>query len=163
MRALTILASLGTVLIVSASPAEAGGRMHGGTTVTAVVGSHHGGARFAFHQGFFRGPFAVPTFPNGIVPPLATLPGVTRPFGTRSAFGTFGGDFGGTFGGFDYGPLDYGNASPTVTYMPAYTPPGVPQLTPPPTRVAANLPPCHEETPSGVIVDRGTGCSRAPQ
>jgi hypothetical protein len=128
---------LGPALIAPASPAEAGRGMHGGTTVRVVVGSHHNKVVVVPHQQLAFNRFA--------------RTGQFAPFGSFDGYG---------FGGGSYVPSDYGYASPTV----AYTPPAVPQPTPPPPkRVAANLPPCHEETPSGVTIDRGMGCSRALQ
>ena len=153
MRALTTFAILGAVLMASASQAEAGRGMHGGTTVRIVVGSHHNKVVVVpnnhntvvvvpNHQ-FHHQQFAFDRFARA---------GQFAPFGVSNGFGWLGG------GG--YGAADYGYASPTV----AYAPPAVPQPPPPPpTRVAANLPPCHEETPSGVTIDRGMGCSRALQ
>ena len=143
MRALVTFAILGLPLIALASPVEAGRGMHGGTTVRVVVGSHHNRVVVVPHQHFRNQQFAFSRFARA---------GQFAPFGSSNGFGGFG--------GWDYGPSDYGYASPTV----AYTPPAVPQLPPPPpTRVAANLPACHEVTPSGVTIDRGMGCSRAPQ
>jgi hypothetical protein len=56
-------------------------------------------------------------------------------------------------GGFD----DFGSPAPA-----SETPPGLdfiePQLTP--SKSAAELPPCHEMTPVGVVIERGTACSR---
>ena len=143
MRALVTFAILGLALIALASPAEAGRGMHGGTTVRVVVGSHHNGVVVVPHQHFRNQQFAFSRFARA---------GQFAQFGSADGFGGFG--------GWGYGPWDYGYASPTV----AYTPPAVPQLPPPPpTRVAADLPLCHEETPSGVTIDRGMGCSRALQ
>jgi hypothetical protein len=152
MRALATFAILGPALIALASPAEAGRGMHGGTTVRVVVGSHHNRVVVVPHhhrvvvvphQHFHNQQFAFNRFART---------GQFAPFGSSNGFGGFG--------GWSYGPWDYGYASPTV----AYTPPAVPQLPPPaPTRVAADLPLCHEETPSGVTIDRGMGCARTPQ
>jgi hypothetical protein len=152
MRALVTFAILGTALIALASPAEAGRGMHGGTTVRVVVGSHHNRVVVVPHhnrvvvvphQHFHNQQFAFSRFARA---------GQFAPFGSSNGFGGFG--------GWGYGPWDYGYASPTV----AYTPPAVPQLPPPPpTRVAADLPLCHEETPSGVTIDRGMGCARTSQ
>jgi hypothetical protein len=143
MRALAIFAILGPALIASASPAEAGRGMHGGTTVRVVVGSHHNNVVVVPHRHFHNQQFAFNRFARA---------GQFAPFGSSSGFGWLG--------GWDYGPADYGYASPTV----AYTPPAVPQPTPPPpARIAANLPPCHEATPSGVTIDRGMSCTRVPQ
>ena len=135
-------AILGSALIALACPAEAGRGMHGGTTVRVVVGSHHNRVVVVPHH-FHNQQFAFSRFARA---------GQFAQFGSADGFGGFG--------GWGYGPWDYGYASPTV----AYTPPAVPQLPPPaPTRVAADLPLCHEETPSGVTIDRGMGCSRTSQ
>jgi hypothetical protein len=159
MRTLVTCAILGPVLIALASPAEAGrggmhGGMHGGATVRIVVGSHHNRV------------VVVPNHNKVVVVPnhrFFNQQFAFNRFARAGQFGQFGfsNGFGG-FGGWGYGGGDYGYASPTV----AYAPPAVVQLTPPappPTRVAANLPPCHEVTSSGVTIDRGMGCSRAEQ
>ena len=158
MRALVTFAILVTLLIALASPVEAGRGMHGGTTVRVVVGSHHNRVVVVPNHHFHNNVFRFNRF--GFV---QTTPGFFNGFdrfrfsrfAQAGQFAPFG--FANGFGGFG---LDYGYASPTV----ASAPPAVPQPPPaPPTRVAADLPPCHEETPSGVTIDRGMGCSRAPQ
>jgi hypothetical protein len=82
--------------------------------------------------------------------------GQFSPFGFSNGFGGFDG-FSGDFGAFDgsYGPGAV-NTSPSIVLVPQPTQPARAQI-------AANLPPCHEMTPAGVAIDRGMGCSRAPQ
>jgi hypothetical protein len=163
MRALTTFAILGAVLIASASPAEAGRGTHGGTTVRIVVGSRHHFRNNVFRFSRFGFVPFTPGFFNGFDRFGFSRFAQTGRFGQFGTFDGFGesGDGGSGFGGYGFG--DYGYASPTV----ADAPPAVPQPTlqpaPPPARFAADLPPCHEVTPSGVTIDRGTGCSRAPQ
>jgi hypothetical protein len=56
-------------------------------------------------------------------------------------------------GGFD----DFGSPAPA-----SEAPPGLDFIEPQPapSKSAAELPPCHEMTPVGVIIERGTACSR---
>jgi hypothetical protein len=70
-----------------------------------------------------------------------------RNFGSVGDFGAFG-DFG-SFGGFG-GPAVISEAPPGVDFI---------EPQPAPLRTAAELPPCHETTSVGVIVERGTACS----
>jgi hypothetical protein len=71
--------------------------------------------------------------------------GQSIPFGFVDGFGGFG-----SFG-------DIG--SPAVI---SETPPGLGVIEPQPAplRTVAELPPCHETTPVGVVIERGTACSR---
>jgi hypothetical protein len=66
----------------------------------------------------------------------------STPFGSVDDFGAFG----------DFGSPGAANEAP----------PGVDFIEPPPapSRSAAKLPPCREMTPVGVVIERGTACSR---
>jgi hypothetical protein len=97
-------------------------------------GAHFAGNRFGFHHfGFNR-------------------------FGFNQRFNQFGG-WGG-YGGLGYGDYGYPNyaTSPYVVVIPQPTP-----REPPAPQRAANLPPCHEVTPFGVTIERGSpwGCSQS--
>jgi hypothetical protein len=64
------------------------------------------------------------------------------PFGFVDDFGSFG-DFG--------SPAVISDAPPGVDFI---------EPQPAPSKSAAELPPCHEMTPAGVVVERGDACSR---
>jgi hypothetical protein len=71
--------------------------------------------------------------------------GQSIPFGSVDGFGGFG-----SFG--DIGsPAVISEAPPGL---------GVIEPQPAPLRSVAELPPCHETTPVGVVIERGTACSR---
>ena len=84
----------------------------------------------------------VPPFIGTIVPPFA---GGTR-MGTRSSSP----DFGGLGYGYSEAPSVESEAAPGADFIE----PG-----PAASKTPAELPPCHEVTPVGVVIERGTGCS----
>jgi hypothetical protein len=60
--------------------------------------------------------------------------------------------------GRDWGPGGWADYGSTLTS--AEPPAGeLGALTPPPPRSPAELPPCHESTPTGVVIERGVGCA----
>jgi hypothetical protein len=84
----------------------------------------------------------VPPFNGPIVPPFT---GGTR-MGTRSSSP----DFGGLGYGYSEAPAVENDAAPGADFIE----PG-----PAPSKTPAELPPCHEMTPVGLVIERGIGCS----
>jgi hypothetical protein len=161
MRARSVFAILGAALIgLAVAPAQA---RHGGGDVAA---SHFGSASLRpFVAG--RSVGSLPSHRNQIfvlnrssgrvVAPDRRVFARSRrstPFGFGGGFGGFGsgfGDFGG-FGGFIESPAVLGIGQPIQEVA-----------QPPRSRLAADLPPCHETTPAGVVIERGMACSHIPR
>jgi hypothetical protein len=118
------------VIVVASYSADARGGGHSGGR------AHFAGHRFGMHHfGFNR----------------------FNRFGFNRRFDRDFSDGGWGYGGYGGGYGDYGYPSvlPSVVVMPQPTPGAAPAR----ERVG-DLPPCHEVTPFGVVVDRGMGCSR---
>jgi hypothetical protein len=176
MRAGSVFAILGVALIgLAIWPAEArssrgGGTAHFGTMTSGrIVSGRTAGSLstlqnqfFALNR-FFSSPFAIDR--------LAALNrlgfnrgGLFSPFGSGE-FGGFGGV--GGFGGFDgFGGVDgfvdspgiVGTTSPSIIAIPQFASEAGQPTRP---RRIEDLPPCHETTSVGVIIERGMACSRA--
>jgi hypothetical protein len=104
-------------------------------------------------SGQFSGSAIVPPLTGTTVPPFngTIVPGtIVPPFTdnrmrtrfSRRAFGNLG---------YFQGPPAESEAAPGVDFIE----PG-----PAPSKAPAELPPCHEMTPVGVVIERGTACSR---
>jgi len=80
-------------------------------------------------------------------------------FGGVGGFGGFGGFDGlGGFGSFLDGSGIVGMTSPSVIAIPQFASGAAQPLRP---RRVEDLPPCHETTSVGVVIERGMACSRA--
>jgi hypothetical protein len=170
MRHRIAVASLAAALAIATStPALARTTTHGSGF---VAGNHHRamvGNRFASISRIgFDNHFLVFDRVSGrfITVPRHRLPGFGRfgpfsPFDPLNRFGGFDGFGGlgwdGVPWGWDSGPgawVNYGSAL-------AAEPPGADfgTLPLPPPRSPAELPRCHEETSTGVVIERGGGCA----
>ena len=164
------LIAVAFLLVSTAAPAYARGS---GTSHGTIAGAHVSGTRHGAIISQSLGSAIVPPLAGTIVPPF-TGPVVFREVrskiitissnGTivekrlatprRRGFGSFG-DFGGfgDFGSFgEYGsPAVVSEAPPSVDFI---------EPRPAPSRSVAELPPCRETTSFGVVIERGTACSR---
>jgi hypothetical protein len=118
--------------------------------VGAAVPAHANGT-----SGQFSGSAIVPPFTGTTVPPFngTIVPGtiVPPPF-TGARRGT-------RFSRRDFGSLGYIEGPAAESYAP----PGVDFIEPGPpasSTLPAELPPCHEMTSVGVVIERGSACSR---
>jgi hypothetical protein len=167
MRALIAAAILaGTLSGLAAYPAQARGGGHGGASGghfavaspgrSGIVSGNRTGGRVFFDQG--SGRFFV-VDGNSVVragPPVrsGSLDGRSGSFDGRSGF------FDGLGGGGVLGVGDAGivSAPPSGRSVSQLL---VGSATPASAQIAANLPPCNETAPSGVLIMRGGACSRA--
>lgn len=147
-------------ILLGSAPAVARAMTHQGSAVTV---QRHGvaGNRFVFfaHAGhhalvfdrFSRRFFALPH--------RAFASSGNSPFHSSHDIGGFG-DVGG-FGGWGWGWWPAGPVDGAVPVPEELTEGSFGALPPRPARSPAELPPCHETTSVGVVIERGGGCNHA--